>query len=97
MARLDDAAIASALQGLPGWWREGDVLVRTYHRRDWADAVAFLDRIAPEADRRNHHPDVCITGYRNVTVRLTSHDDRGITQRDVNLATWIEELAAAGA
>jgi 4a-hydroxytetrahydrobiopterin dehydratase len=94
MARLDDAEIAAALQQLPGWRREGEVLVRTYRRRDWADAVAFLDRIAPEADRRNHHPDVCITGYRNVTIKLTSHDSGGITQRDVNLAAWIEEQSA---
>jgi len=95
MPRLDDAEIAAALQQLPGWWREGEVLVRTYRRRDWADAIAFVDRIAPEADRRNHHPDVCITGYRNVTVRLTSHDLGGITQRDVQLAGWIEEAAAS--
>jgi 4a-hydroxytetrahydrobiopterin dehydratase len=94
MARLDDAEIAAALEQLPGWWREGDVLVRTYRRRDWADAVAFIDRIAPEADRRNHHPDVCITGYRNVTIRLTSHDEGGITKRDVNLATWIGTIAS---
>ena len=93
MARLDDAEIAAALQQLPGWWREGEVLVRTYRRRDWADAVAFVNVIAPEADRRNHHPDLCITGYRNVTVRLTSHDEGGITKRDVNLATWIEAAA----
>jgi len=93
MARLDDAEIAAALQQLPGWWREGEVLVRTYRRRDWADAVAFVNLIAPEADRRNHHPDVCITGYRNVTVRLTSHDEGGITKRDVDLATWIEAAA----
>ena len=93
MARLDDAEIAAALQQLPGWWREGEVLVRTYRRRDWADAVAFVNVIAPEADRRNHHPDVCITGYRNVTVRLTSHDEGGITKRDVDLATWIEAAA----
>jgi 4a-hydroxytetrahydrobiopterin dehydratase len=94
MARLDDAEIAAALQQLPGWWREGEVLVRTYRRRDWADAVAFVNTIAPEADRRNHHPDVCITGYRSVTIRLTSHDEGGITKRDVNLATWIEAAAA---
>jgi len=94
MARLDDAAIATALQGLPGWWREGDVLVRTYRRRDWAAAIELLNLIAPEADRRNHHPDVCITGYRNVEVRLTSHDVGGITQRDVNLASWIEGIAS---
>ena len=94
MARLDDAAIAAALQGLPGWWREGDVLIRTYRRRDWAAAIDLLNLIATEADRRNHHPDVCITGYRNVEVRLTSHDVGGITQRDVNLATWIEGIAS---
>ena len=94
MPRLDDPAIAAALKDLPGWWREGDVLVRTYHRRDWADAIAFVNRIAPEADRRNHHPDLCITGYRNVEVRLTSHDVGGISQRDVNLATWIEGIAS---
>ena len=94
MTRLDDAAIASPLQGLSGWWREGDVLVRTYRRRDWAAAIELLNLIAPEADRRNHHPDVCITGYRNVEVRLTSHDVGGITQRDVNLASWIEGIAS---
>jgi 4a-hydroxytetrahydrobiopterin dehydratase len=95
MARLSEPEIAAALAGLPGWWREGEVLVRTYRRRDWADAIAFVDLIGPEADRRNHHPDVCITGYRNVTVRLTSHDEAGITKRDVNLATWIEAAAAS--
>jgi 4a-hydroxytetrahydrobiopterin dehydratase len=95
MARLTEPEIAAALQQLPGWWREGEVLVRTYRRRDWADAIAFVNQIAPEADRRNHHPDICITGYRNVTIRLTSHDEGGITKRDVNLATWIEAAASA--
>ena len=94
MARLDDDEITAALAVLPGWSRDGDVLTKTYRRRDWVGAVAFLDRIAPEADRRNHHPDVCITGYRNVTIRLTSHDEGGISKRDANLARWIEELAA---
>ncbi len=91
---LDDAAINGALGQLPGWTREGETLVRTYQRKDWADAVALLDAVAPEADRRNHHPDVCITGYRNVTFRLTTHSNGGITQRDVDLATWIEALAS---
>jgi 4a-hydroxytetrahydrobiopterin dehydratase len=90
---LDDTAIDAALSRLPDWSREGDTLVRTYQRRDWADAVALLNAIADEAERRNHHPDVCIAGYRNVTVRLTTHSKGGITQRDVDLATWIDELA----
>ncbi len=91
---LDDQAIDAALARLPEWSRDGDTLVRTYRRRDWLDAIALLNAVAPEAERRNHHPDVSITDYRNVTFRLTTHSTGGITQRDVDLATWIEGQAA---
>jgi 4a-hydroxytetrahydrobiopterin dehydratase len=91
---LDDKAIDEALTALPTWKQDGETLVRTYERRDWLDAVALVDTVAPEAERRNHHPDVCINGYRTVTFRLTTHSKGGITQRDVDLATWIEEQAA---
>ncbi len=94
MTTLDDAAIEAGLGQLPEWRRDGDALVRTYTRPDWLDAIAFLNRIAPEAERRNHHPDVSITGYRNVTIRLTTHSAGGITQRDLDLATWIEGAAS---
>jgi 4a-hydroxytetrahydrobiopterin dehydratase len=91
---LDDAALAEALSRLPAWSREGGTLVRTYQRRDWTDAIALLNAVADEAERRNHHPDVCIAGYRLVTFRLTTHSTGGITQRDVDLAGWIEEQAS---
>jgi 4a-hydroxytetrahydrobiopterin dehydratase len=94
MARLDDAAIETALRSLPGWSREGDVLVRVLRRRNWRDAIALVDAVAAEADRRDHHPDLCVTGYRTVTFRLTTHSEGGITQRDLDLARRIEELAA---
>jgi 4a-hydroxytetrahydrobiopterin dehydratase len=90
---LDDKALHEAMRQLPEWNLEDDTLVRTFRRRDWADAVALVNAVAPEADRRNHHPDVSITGYRDVTFRLTTHSRGGITQRDVDLATWIDEQA----
>jgi 4a-hydroxytetrahydrobiopterin dehydratase len=96
MAKLDDEAVAAALERLPEWKRDGDAIVRTYQRRDWTDAVAILNAIAVEAERRDHHPDVCIERYRSLTVRLTTHSDGGVSQRDVNLATWIEELVSPG-
>src|SRR5258705_6692811 len=91
---LDQAAVDTALKRLPGWEREGDALVRTYQRRDWLDAISLLNAVAPEAERRNHHPDVSITGYRNITFRLTTHSKGGITDRDIDLASWIERVAA---
>ncbi len=94
---LDDSSIEAALGELPDWSREGDTLVRTFRRRDWADAIALLNTVAPEADRRNHHPDVEITDYREITFRLTTHSKGGITQRDLDLASWIDGVAGADA
>ena len=94
MARLDDAAIAAALAGLPGWIRDGDELVRTFQARDWRAAITLVDAVADEADRRDHHPDVCVTGYRNVTFRLTTHSEGGISKRDIGLAQEIDRVAA---
>lgn len=90
--KLDDAAIAQALATLPGWSREGDMLVRTFDRHTFDGAVAFVNAIAPLANRADHHPDLDIR-YRHVTVRLTTHDANGLTTRDVNLAREISALA----
>lgn len=93
MERLDDGSIERALRDLPDWSRDGDVLVRVVKRRDWLGAIGLVDAVAQEAERRNHHPDLCVTGYRTVTFRLTSHDAGGITQRDLDLAREIDALA----
>ncbi len=93
MPALDGPGLDAALRELPGWVRDGTALVRTFRRRDWRDAIAFVNTVAEEAERRDHHPDISVTGYRDVTFRLTSHDSGGITERDVSLARRIAELA----
>ena len=95
MPTLDDAAVEAALADLPAWTRDGDALVRTVKRRDFRDAVALIDAIADEAERANHHPDLCLRRYRTVEIRLTTHSEGGITQRDVALARSIEKLAGS--
>jgi 4a-hydroxytetrahydrobiopterin dehydratase len=95
MPGLSDEEITNALEGLPAWSRDGDALAASFRRKDWRDALAFVNQIGDEAERRDHHPDVCITGYRTVTVRLTTHSEGGITRRDVLLATWISEAASS--
>jgi 4a-hydroxytetrahydrobiopterin dehydratase len=94
MAKLDDEAIETALRELPNWTRDADVLVRVVKRKDWRAAIALVDAVAAEADRRDHHPDLCVSGYRTVTFRLTTHSAGGITRRDLDLARAIDELAA---
>jgi 4a-hydroxytetrahydrobiopterin dehydratase len=93
---LDNEAIDAALRDLPEWTRDADVLVRIVKRKDWRAAIALVDAVAMAADERDHHPDLCVTGYRTVTFRLTTHSAGGITRRDLDLARTIDELAAKG-
>jgi 4a-hydroxytetrahydrobiopterin dehydratase len=90
---LDDSAIESALAD-SAWRREGNELVLVAKRRDFRDAIAFVNAVADEAERLNHHPDICIRRYRTVELRLTSHDAGGITKRDLALARAIDGLSA---
>ena len=96
MTRLDDAAVDAALADLPGWSRDGDASFRTIRVGGGKAAIALVDAVAVEADRRDHHPDISVTAYRNVTFRLTSHDAGGVTGRDLRLAAAIERLVAEG-
>jgi 4a-hydroxytetrahydrobiopterin dehydratase len=90
--RLDDAAIEAALASLSGWSRDGDVLMRSVRCAGWRAAIRVVDAVAEAADAQNHHPDICVTGYRHVTLRLTTHSEGGITHRDVDLAREIDAL-----
>ena len=89
---LPDAEIDAALRALPGWTRRGDAIVATYTFKDFAQAFAFMTKVAAEAERSNHHPD-----WRNVwskvEITLSTHDAGGVTDKDVALATRIAELA----
>jgi 4a-hydroxytetrahydrobiopterin dehydratase len=91
---LSDAELAEALAALPGWTREGDVIEKTYELPTFPGAISFVGEIADRAEAANHHPDLDIR-YRRVRVALSTHDEGGITEKDVALANEIEGLAEA--
>jgi 4a-hydroxytetrahydrobiopterin dehydratase len=93
MARLDDATIASLLQEIPGWERQGDALVRTYVFKNFREAMAFVNRVAELAEEARHHTDITIR-YNRVQLLLTTHEAGGITERDIALARKLAELAS---
>lgn len=90
---LSREAVASALAGLPGWAHEGEALVKAFTFEDFRAAVAFVVRVAFEAEARNHHPHLTNV-YDRVEIALTTHDagDR-VTAKDVDLARAIETIA----
>jgi len=81
----------SAPDALPNWTEQDGALRRTVAFDGYADAVAFTVRVAMEAEKANHHPDLTL-GWGKVEVVLTSHDAGGVTDRDHDLAARIDQL-----
>ena len=92
MPLLDTAAVTDALAGLDGWSRTGDEIEKTYERASFPDAVAFVVRIGFFAEKADHHHDLDIR-WRKVRVALSTHDQGGITDKDISLAREIEGIA----
>lgn len=79
----------------PAGWTlddDGKALVRSFEFRDFAEAFAFLTRVAMIAEKQNHHPEFTNV-WNRVDFRLTSHDVGGLTDRDRRLAKEINKLA----
>jgi 4a-hydroxytetrahydrobiopterin dehydratase len=76
-----------------GWVLLFDKIVTRIPTKDFATGLALVGRIGAAAEAANHHPDLDLR-YSAVEVRLTSHDEGGVTQRDLDLAHTISALAA---
>ena len=86
---LETEALEDALIDLPDWGFDGRAITKTYHLPSFADAMAFVNRVAESAERINHHPDIAIS-FRHVTIRTWTHKRNAVTRADVVLAAEIE-------
>ena len=80
---------------VPGGWSssdDGKALERTFTFKDFAEAFAFLTRVAMHAEKVDHHPEFTSV-WNRVDFRLASHDAGGVTERDIKLAEAINRLA----
>lgn len=75
-----------------GWNETGGALERTFELPSFAEAIAFVNRVAELAEQEGHHPDIEIS-YKKVTLRWTTHSAGGITDRDYELARRSDALA----
>ncbi|NQV97407.1 MAG: 4a-hydroxytetrahydrobiopterin dehydratase [Acidimicrobiaceae bacterium] len=74
------------------WTVVAGALFKKFVFADFAEAFAFMTRVAALAEQHNHHPDWSNT-WNVVEISLCSHDQgRTITQRDHDLARAIDEL-----
>jgi 4a-hydroxytetrahydrobiopterin dehydratase len=91
MATFTPSEIETALRDLPGWAIRNGMLVRTFRHETFPEAIVFVNAVAHLAELANHHPDIDVR-YSNITLSLVTHDEGGITRRDVDLARQVEDI-----
>jgi 4a-hydroxytetrahydrobiopterin dehydratase len=96
MPALSETAIAQALGGLPGWRYENGEITRQFRFRDFVEAFGFMAQVATLQEQMNHHATITNT-YADVTLKLSTHDEGGVTERDLDLARNINERGGANA
>jgi 4a-hydroxytetrahydrobiopterin dehydratase len=80
------------VKGLNGWTLEGDAIRKQYTFADFPSAVEFVNRLVPEAEAADHHPDILIN-YKRVTLTYSTHSEGGLTAKDFTGAATADRLA----
>jgi 4a-hydroxytetrahydrobiopterin dehydratase len=91
---LNAEEVREHLRALPEW-RPGDngmSIRRQWRVKDFATALDFFARVGQVAEAEDHHPDLHLTGYRNVAIELSTHSVGGLTENDFILAAKIDRL-----
>jgi 4a-hydroxytetrahydrobiopterin dehydratase len=91
--KLSPSEVKDKLAGAAGWELAGDAIRKKYRFATFADSIAFVTRLAFEAESADHHPDLQVS-YRNVTVTWSTHSDGGVTDKDFAGAGQSDMIAA---
>ncbi len=94
VAKLTPDARAQSIAGLAGWTDvEGrDAIKKTFRFGDFNHAFGFMSRVALMAERLDHHPE-WFNVYNRVEVTLATHDAGGVTDLDISLARFMDQIA----
>ena len=92
---LSKGEVDARLAGMEGWKRDDDEIEKKFQFDGFAQAVAFVNRVADAAEAADHHPDIKIS-YNKVKMSLSTHSEGGVTEKDFALAAQIDAAAQAG-
>ena len=90
MEKLTNDQIEEKIKGLPHWTYADGFLVSTFQFNDFKECFSAMTRIAFECELAGHHPDWS-NRYNRLLIKLATHDAKGITQKDYDLAANIED------
>ena len=91
---LTTQEVQSQLGEVPGWalGQDGKSIERAFTLKNFVACVNFINRIKDIAEDEMHHPDLHLTGYKNLKVVLYTHALGGVTENDLIVAAKINQL-----
>ena len=91
MKTYSEEMIQSELTELKGWEFTANGIEKKFVFSDFTQALGFIVQVGVMAEKRNHHPEL-FNVYNKVTITLTTHDAKGVTDKDLDLAKAIEKI-----
>lgn len=88
---MDPDTAREIIQQVPGWELGDNKLTRRFKFRDFAEAMAFVNRVAALAEAEGHHPDIHVS-WNRVRLDLTTHAIKGLSDNDFIMAARTNEL-----
>ncbi len=85
------------IEKLPGWQLSADAksIRKEWKLKDFMVAIDFFNAVAKIAETDQHHPDLHLSGYRNVAIELSTHAIKGLSENDFILAAKIDQVPVA--
>ncbi len=90
--KLSRSEVERRLPSLKGWTLEGDAIKKQFTFKDFPEAIAFINRLVPEAEAADHHPDITVN-YRRVTLTYCTHSEGGLTNKDFDGAAMADRIS----
>jgi 4a-hydroxytetrahydrobiopterin dehydratase len=91
MKTYSEETIQPQLAALKDWQFINNGIEKKFSFLNFTQALGFIVQVGVMAEKRNHHPEL-FNVYNKVTIRLTTHDANGVTDKDVDLAKAIEQI-----
>jgi 4a-hydroxytetrahydrobiopterin dehydratase len=91
--KLSPIETEQRLTSLKGWTLDGDAIRKQFTFANFPEAIAFVNRLAPEAEAADHHPDILIN-YKRVTLTYSTHSEGGLTLKDFEGAATADRVAS---
>ena len=95
MKKLSESEIKKQLEELPNWEYIENAIETSLEFATFKDCFSIMTRIAFEVEVQNHHPE-WFNVYNKLSIRLSTHDASGVTEKDFKLAHTIEGIITNG-